>query len=369
MKRANRCASRYGRPPIAMAAIAMTWSLGLAQTSTAWAQPPAAKPAPAATPAPKTPSADRSASDLNTAKKDYAEGEKKFKAGDFAGALADFTAANEIKSTPHAERYLGLCEDNLGHYQAATDWYEKFLAHVPDKLAAQGDEIRKREGEIKAMPGKVHVESTPPGAAITIDDKPQASPAPLDAEVAPGSHVVKFTAPGRAAAARTIDVAFASTQTVSAELDELPPAPPPPAVAAVVAAPPPAASIPITPATPLEPRSIVPAIVTGGLAIAAAGVGTVFGIIALNNKSDFDKNPTSATADSGDTHALIADMAFGVALTFGVTSAVLLLTKDEPPAATSSNGARAHTAKATFTPTLTPIVGPHTGGAGLVMKF
>jgi hypothetical protein len=352
-----------------MTAIAMACSLGLAQTSAAWAQPPAkpppATPAPAA-PAPKTASADRSASDLNAAKKDYAEGEKKFKAGDFAGALTDFTAANEIKSTPHAERYLGLCEDNLGHYQTAIDWYEKFLAHVPDKLASQGDEIRKREGEIKAMPGKVHVESMPSGAAVTIDDKPQPSPTPLDAEVAPGSHVVKFTAPGRAAAAKTIDVAFASTQTVSAELDVLPPAVAPPAPVAV-AAPPPAAAVPITPAAPPEPRSIVPAIVTGGLAIAAAGVGTVFGIIALNDKSDFDKNPTSATADSGDTHALIADMAFGVALTFGVTSAVLLLTKDEPPAATSSSGAHARTARATFTPT--PIVGPHTGGAGLVMKF
>ena len=74
---------------------------------------------------------------------------------------------------------------------------------------------------------------------------------------------------------------------------------------------------------------MVPAFVTGGLAVAAAGVGTVFGIIALSNKSDFDKNPTTQTADDGDTHALIADMAFGVALTFGVTSAVLFLTKDE----------------------------------------
>jgi hypothetical protein len=119
----------------------------------------------------------------------------------------------------------------------------------------------------------------------------------------------------------------------------------------------------------------VPAIVTGGLAIAAAGVGTVFGIIALGNKSDFDKNPTTQTADDGDTHALIADMAFGVALTFGVTSAVLFLTKDESVPATSSahtttTTATARAAKKTaVTVTPTPIVGPHTGGAGLVLRF
>ncbi len=147
----------------------------------------------------------------------------------------------------------------------------------------------------------------------------------------------------------------------------------------------PAPATPIVPSAPPEPRSKVPAIVTGALAVAAAGVGTVFGIIALGDKSDFDKNPTTSTADSGDTHALIADMAFGVALTFGVTSAVLFLTKDES-AATSSNAGSPTTAKAdgkgvakivdrsagkrsavTFTPT--PIVGPHTGGAGFVLRF
>jgi hypothetical protein len=118
----------------------------------------------------------------------------------------------------------------------------------------------------------------------------------------------------------------------------------------------------------------VPAIVTGGLAIAAAAVGTVFGVIALGDKSDFDKNPTTQTADSGDTHALIADMAFGVAVTFGVTSAVLFLTKDESVTPTSSihgaTTAKATAAKktaVTFTPT--PIVGPHSGGAGFVLRF
>jgi hypothetical protein len=98
-------------------------------------------------------------------------------------------------------------------------------------------------------------------------------------------------------------------------------------------------------------------------------VGTVFGIMALGDKSDFDKNPTTSTADNGDTHALIADMAFGVALTFGVTSAVLFLTKDE-----SSGAARATTpvrsAKSrALTITPTPVVGAHSGGAGLLVRF
>src|SRR6476660_8557378 len=66
-------------------------------------------------------------------KKAYTDGEKKFKAGDYAGALVDFQAADSIKQTPHAARYIGLCQDNLGHYQDAVAAYERFLANVPPK--------------------------------------------------------------------------------------------------------------------------------------------------------------------------------------------------------------------------------------------
>lgn len=312
--------------------------------------------------------------DLAAAKKHYAEGDKKFKAGDFSGALADFEIANDIKATPQAERYLGMCEDALGHFTKAVEWYDKFLAHVPAKLKEQGDEIQKREGEIKALPGKVHLDSTPSGASVSVDDKPQASPTPLDIELSAGTHKITFSATGRLPTSKAVDVAYASAQTVSVALDPAPeaPPPPPPPPAPVAAAP--AAAAPPPPPPP-EPRSKVPAYITGGLAIVAAGVGTAFGVMALGDKSDFDKNPTTSTADNGDTHALIADMSFGVAITFGVTSAVLFLTNDEPAPAASRADEHTETAdaapvkKASFKVTPEPIVGPHTGGAGVLVQF
>jgi hypothetical protein len=336
----------------------MAGALVLAQVPSAWAQP---RPAPPA-----------SKADLAAAKRHYGEGDKKFKAGDYAGAEAEFKGANDIKAAPQTERYIGLCEDRLGHLQVAVDWYDRFLAHVPEKMADQGEEIRKREGEIKAIPGKVHIESNPPGASVAVDDRPQSGMTPTDVDLAPGPHTVKLSAPGRLPTQKAIDVAFASRQTVSADLDlEPPPPPPPPAPVAAVPPPPP----PGPPPPPPEPRSQLPAYVTGGLAIVAAGVGTVFGIMALSDKSDFDKNPTTQTADNGDTHALIADMSFGVALTFGVTSAVLFLTHDEAPA-TSSAKPMTTTAKAEadakrnrITVTPTPVVGPHSSGAGFTVRF
>ena len=313
-----------------------------------------------------------SKADIAAAKKHYGDGETKYRAGDFAGAEAEFKAANDIKAAPQTQRYIGLCEDGLGHFQLAADWYDKFLAHVPAKMATQGDEITKRDGEIKALPGKLHIDSNPPGATITIDDKLQPMPTPADVELPPGSHAVKLTAVGRLPTQKAVEVGFGSTQTVSADLEAQPsPAlvPPPP----VPAVEPPPSSSALTPAPPPppEPRSKLPAYVTGGLAVVAAGVGTVFGIMTLSDKSNYDKAPSSSTADNGDTHALICDMSFGVALTFGVTSAVLFLTKDEPPPAAAAvatpRTAKAEKSRITVTPT--PMVSAHSGGAGVLVRF
>ncbi|MGD0677414.1 MAG: PEGA domain-containing protein [Polyangiaceae bacterium] len=310
------------------------------------------------------------AADLDSARRQYAQGEDRFKAGDFAGALTAFQSAEAIKPTAQAERYIGLCEDRLAHYAAAVDGYDKFLAHVPENLAAEAAEARGREAAIKAMPGKVHIVSDPVGADVTVDDKPQPMRAPLDVDLPAGTHKVTFSAPDRVGVEKIVDVAFASNQTVTAELG---PQPPPPAVAVKVPVqPPPASNV------PQEPPSRLPAFITGGLAIAAAGVGTVFGVLALNDKSSFNRTPTTQTADNGETHSLIADMAFGVAITFGVTSAVLLLTRDEPVTTSSSTlkdqkqalaRRRVATNQRAIVVTPTPLVGLHYGGAGISVTF
>jgi hypothetical protein len=333
----------------------------MSQAPAALAQGGSDKPSTAAA----TPSVD-----IVSAKKHYAAGEKKYKAGDFAGALSDFKEANDIKSTPQAERYLALCEDALGHYSAAADWYDQFLGHVPAKMLVQGDEVRKRVGEIRAMPGKVHIESNPPAADVTIDGTLQSTPTPLDVDLAPGAHQVAFKHAGRLPAERGVTVAFASSQALTVDLAPEPPRVP---VAPVAVAPVPA-PLPTAP-PPAEPRSLVPAYITGALAVAAAGVGTVFGVLTLNDKASFNRNPTTTTADNGDTHALIADMSFGVAITLGVTSVVLFATKDEAPAAMSSARSKTKTAHlrdktehgVSWSPV--PIVGAHWGGGGLVMSF
>lgn len=337
---------------------------GGAFVSVAHAQKPKA-PAAAAPPAAAKPN-------LTEAKKHYGAGEKKFKDNDFAGALTEFQAADAIKSTGQSTRYIGLCHEQLGHFTEAVDYYERFLANVPKGMDAQADDLKARVAKIKAMPGKVHFETTPAGAHVYVDDK-DLGVTPADLDVAPGTHNIKLVLDKYETKASTLDVKFASKASVTETLTAKPVDTAPPPVASVTPPPATSAAPPPPPPPPAEPRSMLPAYITGGLAIAAAGVGAVFGVIALGDKSDFDKNPTSGKADDGENHALIADMAFFVAVTLGVTSAVLFLTRDDAPATTGMaakpkvGDAKKKPQGITITPT--PIVTPTGGGMGAVIRF
>jgi hypothetical protein len=82
---------------------------------------------------------------------------------------------------------------------------------------------------------------------------------------------------------------------------------------------------------PPTPRSRIPGYVTLGIAGASAVVGSIFGIQALGDKQEFEDDPTTKKADDVERNALIADMAFGVTLTLGITGIVLLVADDPVP--------------------------------------
>jgi hypothetical protein len=85
----------------------------------------------------------------------------------------------------------------------------------------------------------------------------------------------------------------------------------------------------VAPPMTVAPPDRLPVYVTGAIAIVAAGAGGVLGLKALSQASDFKRTPTEDLADSGGTTALGADILFGVALTFAVTSVTLLFMGDQ----------------------------------------
>ena len=278
-----------GPAGIKIVACIMTAALAGAPLSTAWAQTasaPAAEPA-APAPAPNLPA------DLAAAKKHYAEGEKKFKANDFAGALVEFRAANDVKCTPQAERYLGLCEDALGHYPEAADWYDKFLTHVPEKLAAAGRRGAKaRRPRSRRCPARSTSSRTrrAPTWPSTTRRSPRrrrstssSRPARTRSRCSRQGHLPAEKVDRRALRVDAGRVRRARDGAAAA-----------PAAASGRGRPPARRAVDASAARRAGSRTAsCPAFITGGLAIAAAGVGTVFGVLALNDKSKFDKNPTT----------------------------------------------------------------------------
>jgi len=153
----------------------------------------------------------------------------------------------------------------------------------------------------------------------------------------------------------TQEVSVTLSKTVVAAAPEPPPETPPPAPATPAAA-----------EVSSEVHSNVVGYVLLGIAGVGAGVGTIFGVKALQEKSEFNSgSKTNDQADTVEKDALIADMAFGAALTLGVTGVVLLLSGGG-----SSDKAQStmHVAKLQILPAVTPYA--HGGvGAGATLRF
>jgi hypothetical protein len=359
---------------------------------------PAKKDAPAATPTPAKDAAaapakdakkDAAAAPVKDAKKDakpltpaqkkteagklFKEGKEKFEKGDYTGALASYRSADEVLPGVMPKYQIAVTLDKLNQVTDAVAGYQAFIDYVDAQAKADKKfdaakwepsvtEAKTRIEALKKTPATVKIATTPetaPNLMVTVDDKPPAPAGELKLE--PGKHTLAYSAEGyNPSTPQEIEVGYAETREVPAPALEkkpepvavAPPPPPEPVAPAPVAPPPP----------PPPPRSNVPAYVTLGLAGVGAVVGTIFGISALGSKSDFEKQPTTENADKTDRNALIADMSFAVALTFGVTGAVLLFGGDDKPA-------EQKTGLVVTKPVVVPFVSPTGGGAAALVRF
>jgi hypothetical protein len=319
----------------------------------------AAKPA-TAKPDPKPKAPDKKTKDA--ARKAYGEGEKAYAAGDFGAAYAGFSKANELIPSSQAAYWAAKSLDAQGKTEEAISAYERLL--VDPDFGKLGDEktadARARMAELKGkLAGEISVVTTPAGATVSVDGVAQTGETPMTVKLPPGPHKLSVAAPGFDP--KDIDVDVKGGEKSEQKLDLVAKAPPPPpAPEPVVEAP-----APPPPPPPPPPRSKVPAYITLGIAGAGAVVGTIFGIKALGAKSDFDKVPTSGSADDTERNALIADMAFGVAITLGVTGIVLLTSEDSTAPAAAKLEKLPKRARLVVAPYATP----RGGGAGAQYTF
>ena len=374
MRRSTRFAPFYRLALLAaIGALGVTTFAPAAHAADA-AKPAAEKAAPTMKAAPGAAAADKTAAakpatakapDKKTrdaARKAYGEGEKAFAAGNFSAAYAGYAKANDLIPSAHAAYWAAKSLDQGGKTDDAIKAYEALLADPgaskigEDKL---GD-AQTRLATLKAsLVGEITVSTLPATAIVSVDGLAQPGPQPIQLKLAPGPHKLSFRAEGYDAKDIDLQVLAGTKLEQKVELQQHAAPPPPPAAEPVVAPPP-------LPPPPAEKHSKVPAYVTLGIATGGAIVGTIFGVQALQSKNDFDKNPTTKSADDTERNALIADMAFGVAVTLGVTGIVLLTSSDDAPEAPKA--AKLHLPpKPTFR--VLPYVGRESGGAAARLTF
>lgn len=347
---------------IALAAVS-SLVLGLAGSPALAQGKPGDKPA-AGKPADKPAKPKTEKEKKEAAKKLFEDAQAKFAAGEYAAAHDLYKQADEL--VPGAVPKFKAAEslDKAGDVDNAIKEYEAFLASNPpaDKNKERIDAAKARIAALQNAPADVKVVVTPAEAAnvvLSVDGQPQTG---NPVKVPPGKHTISAKADGFDEIKVEVDVKRGEKKEVPVTLT--------PAAGAGAVATPPGPKEPVKPEAPKTPpttesegtSTLIPAIVTLSLAGAGAIVGGVFGVLALQSKSEFEDTPTQDLFDETERNALIADMSFGVALTFGVTGLVLLLTDSS-----GSEEEKAAEDKKAFN--FAPYAGPNGGGAVGTFRF
>jgi hypothetical protein len=307
------------------------------------------------------------------AREEYSAGEKAYKAGDYSGAYDHFKKAAELIPNIHAKYWMAMAQ-SYGADKAAA--YDGLIAifEAPDKSKLGDDKLDAANGrleELKKTPASLNITSTPAGATVSVDGAAKPGETPATVSITAGAHHITVMKPGYELYETDVTAKPGQKMDQAVELkaksaDSMLGAAGA-GGAATTAAPPPKETTPPPAPPPKEERSKLPAYITLGVGVVGAGVGTVFGIMALGAKSDFDQNPTSDNADKAERNALIADMSFGVALTLGITGIVLLTAGGDEPSEVSAKRTLHHAPRAKLD--VAPILTHTTQGAAARFVF
>lgn len=192
-------------------------------------------------------------------------------------------------------------------------------------------------------------------SAVSSSADPAGAPSPSATASPAAPTIPAVVAPAPQPGSPGAAAPSASAGREAALLAPAPSAPPPPASPAFA---------PLAPAAPTVTRGTV-ALASAGISLAGAGAAVVFGVLALQSKRDFDRNPTYASSDKGNNDAAYADGSAALAVGAAMTSLVLWLTRDSATVEPVPSPRAKHSAK--VSPSL--VVTSHGGSAGALVRF
>lgn len=290
---------------------------------------------------------------------------KAFAKGDYAKGIEQMRKAHKLLPHPGFLLNIAVAYDQWGdHCGEALGTFDEFFEACPD--CELFEQATKKRGEVRShCPALARIETTPPGATLSVDGVPKGM-SPQTVKLPPGPHTIAAARPGYVSADREVEVRFGAENRFALSLEAIAPPPatgPPPPVAK--APPPPEPEVVHGQLAPIQepPANLTPWVWTAfGVAAAGAAVGTVFTLQTLSaldaeEQARVDRRTKREVEDlqsDATNKAIIANVGFGAAAAGLVTGVILLVVDaggEQDPEDT----------------TLTPVIGP--GGVGVVTRF
>ncbi len=258
------------------------------------------------------PPADDAAQD---ASKHFERGIKLSEEEDWRAALIEFERAYAVDPNYRVLFDIGQCLYQLKDYPGALASFQRYLAAGAGRV--QADRRAEVESDIEVLKGRVasvRVSSAIAGAEIRVDDivvgtTPLASPIVVSA----GRRKLTMSKAGMPTVTRYVDLAGEETAEAKLDPDAVVNASPAPPVASA------ALVISPEPSSALRPRSpsLLPAWFSFGVGAVGVGVGAIFGVTAMNDKGDLDRQCVAKSCPSTSQSLISASQRDSLVSTLG----------------------------------------------------
>jgi hypothetical protein len=211
--------------------------------------------------------------------------------GKVSEACRKLEESRRLDPLPGTLLNLGVCHEQEGLMASAFAELREARAlaerdHRDDRVALADQHMKAIEPKISSLVLVVGPSADVPGLTLARDGSPIGRAAwgtriPVD----PGEHVLEATAPGKRSWKATVTVlSNGDVQNVTlGSLEDAPPAPPPPPAPAVFETPRPQPVAETQVRTSALSSQRIAALVVGGLGVASIGVGSYFGVRAIND--------------------------------------------------------------------------------------
>jgi hypothetical protein len=260
----------------------------------------------------------------------FARGVSYYNEADYSAALVEFKRAYAIAPTWRVLFNIGQAYFQLHEYVDALNALRQFVTEGGELIKPKQREITDAElADLLQRVGQVSIDSNLGGATVSVDDQ-VVGVTPLSKPVAMSAGIRKVTATHEGRSPVELHVSVVGGEATSTRLEFGPVAPP---------TAPEAATAPEEPPAERAVNRVAPGIAFGVFAV-GAGLGSVFGAMALQDRSTLDRVCTGRVCPSSSQpdidaitrDSLASNIAFGVAIVGAVTGITLWLTGTPSPA-------------------------------------